>query len=80
MDRETALAAHRRRLTFVVALALAILAASGVTAQQAAALETYMHGGIDTCGVCHQDEHSNWPPTNEKCLTCHTTTTWPIPH
>jgi hypothetical protein len=43
-------------------------------APPADALPDYMHGGTEgafTCSWCHQDDHSNWPPTNSKCLTCH---------
>jgi hypothetical protein len=55
-------------------LALVIAALWGVLAAPAHALESYMHGGMggsDTCSWCHQDDHTDWPPTNSKCLTCH---------
>ena len=47
--------------------------ALGVVATPAHALESYMHGGMsgETCSWCHQDDHTDWPPTNSKCLTCH---------
>jgi hypothetical protein len=54
-------------------LALAIAALWGVLAAPAHALDSYMHGGMsgETCSWCHQDDHTDWPPTNSKCLTCH---------
>ena len=61
----------------VLALALGALALLGATAPRALAYPSYVHGGISpvACEVCHTDDHTNWPVTSEKCLTCHGTTT-----
>ncbi len=66
----------RLRLLGVAAVAVLLLVgAGGVAAPPAGAYDSYVHGDIvgdaDACGWCHQDDHTNWPPTNSKCLTCH---------
>lgn len=71
MDRDTAQGVRRRRCWTALAVIVAVAAILAIAARPAAALESYMHGGIVACTACHQDDHSNWPPTNSKCLTCH---------
>ena len=61
---------HRRSLVGLCVV-LAVAAVFGVVAQQAAAYRTYVHGGIDSCAVCHLDGHTRWTPVNEVCNTCH---------
>jgi hypothetical protein len=66
----------RLRLLGVAAVAVLLLVgAGGFAAPFAGAYDSYVHGDIvgdaDPCGWCHQDDHTDWPPTNSKCLTCH---------
>jgi len=60
---------------FAAVAVLLLVGAGGVVAPSAGAYDSYVHGDIvgdaDPCGWCHQDDHTNWPPTNSKCLTCH---------
>ena len=58
---------------FAVAFSLCASAALGCFAVGASAKPDYVHGGIaaNACEVCHTDNHTNWPVTSEKCLTCH---------
>lgn len=69
MHRETAYTPRRSRSLVVLLLALAIVAVFGIAAQQALALGdgSYNHGGA-VCSSCHPP----YPPTNDKCTTCHT--------
>ena len=61
----------RRRSIVGLFLGLTVVAACGIAAQQAVAYRTYVHGGIDSCAVCHLDGHTRWTPVNEVCNTCH---------
>lgn len=71
MSLRHARSARHAVLCLAVAV-LAALAALGAAAPRVSAYGTYLHGGITDCGVCHTDNHANWPPASEKCLTCHT--------
>ena len=68
-----------RRLTSVAAVAtLGVLVALGVLVvslsrpSAASARASYLHGGIQTCEYCHQDNHLERMPTTEECTGCHT--------
>ena len=63
----------RRRSIVGLVLGLTVVAMLGIAAQQAMAYRTYVHGGIDSCAVCHLDGHTRWKPVNEVCNTCHPT-------
>ena len=68
MHRETAYTSRRSRSLIIVLLALAIVTVFGIAASQALAHPaSYEHGGA-VCSSCHPP----YPPTNDKCTTCHT--------
>ena len=73
VNSQTARGIRRRRSLVGLFLALAVVAVTGIAAQQALARNTYAHGGMDTpdCGVCHLNGHTEDPPVNEVCNTCH---------
>jgi len=73
VNSQTAHGIRRRRSLVVLFLTLAVVAVIGIAAQQALAYNTYVHGGIDTpdCGACHLNGHTEDPPVNEVCNTCH---------
>jgi len=72
MHRETAHRSRRSRSLVVLLLAMAIVAVSGIAAQQASAFSSYEHGTTNgSCTSCHTVNTST-PPTNADCITCHT--------
>ena len=73
MDKDSARTCRRLgRPPLALVMALALVATLGIAAQQASAYATYEHAGIDDCGTCHQDNHTDRRPTNQPCITCHT--------
>ena len=49
----------------VLAVVMAVLAAPALARTE------YLHGGLQACGACHQDEHVDRMPTTEECTSCH---------
>ena len=63
MNSQTARGIRLRRSLVGLFLALAVVAVTGIAAQQALAYNTYVHGTIDPpdCGVCHLNGHTEDP-------------------
>jgi len=63
VNSQTARGIRLRRSLVGLFLALAVVAVTGIAAQQALARNTYAHGGMDTpdCGVCHLNGHTEDP-------------------
>jgi hypothetical protein len=55
----------------VIVLALAALALL-LSPSAAPAFEAYQHGPIEDCETCHENAHTDRPPLDFVCYTCHT--------
>jgi hypothetical protein len=53
-------------------LAMAIIAVSGIAAQQALAYGSYEHSSASSCSSCHPGGDTSIKPTNANCASCHT--------